>query len=77
MRASHRPPSPHGAVGAELRDEDPLDGVTDEGEDVSMCPNSSAYARGWQQRKRSVLQQRPVGNKAAKASSLMEATLQR
>jgi len=77
MRASHRPSSPHGAAGAELCDEDPLDGLTDEEEDVSMGPSSSTYARGRQQRKRSVFQQRPVGNKAAKASSRMEATLQR
>jgi len=77
MRASHRPSSPHGAAGAELWDEDPLDGLTDEDEDVSMGPSSSMYARGRQKRKRSVFQQRPVGNKAAKASSRMEATLQR
>jgi len=77
MRASHRPPSPHGASGAELCDEDPLDGLTDEDEDVSTGPSSSTYARGRQQRERSVFQERPVGNKAAKASSRMEATLQR
>jgi len=46
MPASHRPPSPHGAASAELCDEDPLDGLTDEDEDVRMGPSSSTYARG-------------------------------
>jgi len=77
LRASHRPSSPHGAAGAELCDEDPVDGLTDKDEDMSMGSSSSTYARGRQQRERSVFQQRPVGNKAAKASSRMEATLQR
>jgi len=77
MRASHRFPSPHGALGAELCDEDSLDGLSDEDEDVSMGPSGSTYARGRRYRKRSVFQERPVGNKAAKASSRMEATLQR
>ena len=77
MRASHRPPSPHGASGAELFDEDPLDALIDEEEDASMGPSSSTYARGRKQRKRSVFQERPVGNKATKAFSCTEATLQR
>jgi len=77
MRGSHRASGVHGASGAELCDEDPLDGLTDEDEDLSMGPSSSTYARGRQQRKRSVFQERPVGNKAAKAASRMEATLQR
>jgi len=77
MRASRRPPSPYGATGAELCDDDPLYGLTEEDEDVSMDPSSSTYARGRQQRKTSVFQERPFGNKTARASSRMGATMQR
>jgi len=42
-----------------------------------MRPSSSTYACGQKKRKRSVFQERTVGNKVAKASSRREPTLQR
>ena len=77
MRARQRAQGLDGAPSAELCDEDPLDGLSDEEEDLSNVPSSSTYARSRQQRKKSVFQERPLGNKAAKASSRMEAALHR
>jgi len=72
-----------GAMGAASCDEDPLYDLfndEDEEEDLANNPTSSTFARGQQQlrrRSRSAFQARPQGNKAAKASSRMEAALQR
>ena len=72
-----------GATGAAHCDEDPLYDLfddEDDNDDLANDPTSSTYARGQQQlkrRSRSAFQARPQGNKAAKASSRMEATLQR
>mgnify|MGYP000533254291 CR=1 FL=1 len=80
---SRRTSAARGAMGAASCDEDPLYDLfndEDEEEDLANNPTSSTFARGQQQllrRCRSDIQARSQGDKAAKASSRMEATLQR
>jgi len=49
----------------------------DEEEDLFNVPTSSTYARAKKQRQQSGFQERPIATKAAKASSRIEAALQR
>jgi len=49
----------------------------DEEEDLFNVPTSSTYARAKKQRRQSGFQERPIGTKAAKAFSRIEAALQR
>ena len=49
----------------------------DEEEDLFNEPTSSTYERAWKQRRQRGTQERPIGTNAAKASSCIEAALQR
>jgi len=83
--AAHRNPTTPGASQAEAADLDPLSlGNNDDGEDADLAtdgkddgdgsaPLSSTFSRG----KKSVLQERPIGCKAAKAATRAEVHLMR